>query len=152
MILPADVSDLILSVCVIPNSSRDDFLSWEGSADGNFNSSSGYNMIEECLDQVREEDPEKNNGAWVSKIGCNRRTRYFMWLFANKAMLTRNNLVLPGLHTSLICPLCFADVETFVHIFFLRSKTVCVWNLTKINLSLLDNSCSLKDFVWQGGN
>jgi hypothetical protein len=102
-----------------------DALVWCHSSDGNFSTSSAYNLFfvaNKCFPCA--------GPIWRSKAPA--RCKFFMWLAVHRRCLTADNLQGRGWTNSGSCQLCQADDETCVHLFVHCRFSIQVWRKIRL--------------------
>ena len=66
--------------------------------------------------------------AWIWKLGCSKKIRFFIWLVTHDRILTNQHRVTIGIAQTDACPKCSQQTETVMHLLRDCPKSRCVWD------------------------
>jgi hypothetical protein len=111
-------------ICSIPimGSDQEDFISWQGTRDGEYSVKSGYQAIINWQHSIRNHSSSNHlddNPRWKKlwKLFVPPKQIHFIWRILNNAVPVKEKLFRKGIKCVPLCSYCNSNLETMDHIF-----------------------------------
>ena len=109
MDLPQEVLSEIKATPFVMAASSTDRLAWTGTANGNFNLQSAYELAVDCGGN------HLFNGQWIWKIKIFPKIQFFLWRCYHNSIGVNTCPFARGVNISNLCPLCHQAPATIIH-------------------------------------
>jgi hypothetical protein len=123
----------------IPNYNQEDFISCQGTKDGNYSVKSGYQAILAWHETQNPSPTGSNmdNTRWKKlwKLFVPPKQIHHIWCILNNAIPVKDNLATRGIRCDPLCPLCYSKVETINHIFLECEWTKQIWFASPLTIN-----------------
>jgi hypothetical protein len=123
----------------LPNYNQEDFISWQGTKDGNYSVKSGYQAI---LAWHKAQNPSPTSSYMDStrwkklwKLFVPPKQIHHIWRILNNAIPVKDNLTIRGIRCDPLCLLCNSKIETINHIFLDCEWTKQVWFASPLTIN-----------------
>jgi hypothetical protein len=117
----------------------DDKFMWRYTKEGNYTVKSGYNTIKtwEASEKQGPSNVNNTNRLWkkIWSLKTIPRHQTLLWRILNEALPVRSELIKRGIHCSMICPRCYAKIETSNHVLWDCPIATKVWFGSQLNIN-----------------
>lgn len=119
-------AELILATRV-PYGNCSDRLAWTRTSNGHYSVKTGYQL---WYDQNVKNDTVKRSSGWgkIWRIDLPHKVKIFLWRFCRNNLPVRKRLSSKGVSYPITCPMCNADIEHKLHLFFDCHFAVSCWD------------------------
>lgn len=120
-----------------PDHRKTDAMVWGYSRDGQYNSQSGYKLLEHMQNNVNPDTPsfppvERRLWSNIWKMKTLPKIRHFIWRALTGALAVAMRLHMRGIQMDSACKACHSHPETICHILFHCTTAREVWRLSNI--------------------